>query len=196
VRGMSSKAGNNLECCGQFKTEALRQLLDKHRFTAILLGIRRDKQGIRAKERVFSPRDAQFQWDYKNNLLSFGTSTSTGGREMSTSESIHYYTGRSMMFGLTSGAKGYRWSACTLRGKGCASGAHEIWTSEPRRSPISVISLLRNGDVLRKCISNLLPHTPKLHDTHHGRLDAWKTIMAARSTFPIRMTPGQWGGIN
>jgi sulfate adenylyltransferase subunit 2 len=66
ARGVGPKAGNKLECCGQLKTEALKQLLDRHRFTAILLGIRRDEHGIRAKERVFSPRDARFQWDYKN----------------------------------------------------------------------------------------------------------------------------------
>jgi len=31
-----------------------------------LLGIRRDEHGIRAKERVFSPRDSQFRWNYED----------------------------------------------------------------------------------------------------------------------------------
>ena len=35
-------------------------------FRALYLGIRRDEHGIRAKERVFSPRDEDFEWDYKN----------------------------------------------------------------------------------------------------------------------------------
>ncbi|MBR9706887.1 MAG: phosphoadenosine phosphosulfate reductase family protein, partial [Candidatus Diapherotrites archaeon] len=33
---------------------------------AVLVGIRRDEHGIRAKERYFSPRDKEFKWDYKN----------------------------------------------------------------------------------------------------------------------------------
>jgi len=64
--GMGPKVGNKLECCGQLKTEALKQAISKYGFKALLLGIRRDEHGIRAKERVFSPRDRQFQWDYKN----------------------------------------------------------------------------------------------------------------------------------
>jgi len=32
----------------------------------LLLGIRRDEHGIRAKERYFSPRDEQFKWNYED----------------------------------------------------------------------------------------------------------------------------------
>jgi sulfate adenylyltransferase subunit 2 len=64
--GMSPKVGNKLDCCTQLKTEALRQAIDKYQYKALLLGIRRDEHGIRAKERYFSPRDRHFQWDYKN----------------------------------------------------------------------------------------------------------------------------------
>lgn len=45
---------------------ALKQTIDKYGFKALLLGIRRDEHGIRAKERYFSPRNRQFQWDYKD----------------------------------------------------------------------------------------------------------------------------------
>jgi len=62
--GMSNK--NKLACCTALKTEALRQTLDKYKFRALLLGIRRDEHGVRAKERVFSPRNLDFKWDYKN----------------------------------------------------------------------------------------------------------------------------------
>lgn len=55
-----------LECCNQLKTLALKQAVLKHGFSALLLGIRRDEHGVRAKERVFSPRDADFRWDYEN----------------------------------------------------------------------------------------------------------------------------------
>jgi len=64
--GMNPKTKDKLECCGQLKTEALKQAIEKHKFKALLLGIRRDEHGIRAKERVFSPRNQQFQWNYKD----------------------------------------------------------------------------------------------------------------------------------
>ena len=55
-----------VRCCGMRKTVALKNTLAKHNFDALLLGIRRDEHGIRAKERVFSPRNVDFHWDYKN----------------------------------------------------------------------------------------------------------------------------------
>ncbi len=64
--GMGPTSGDKLLCCSQLKTDALKQVIDKHGFKALLLGIRRDEHGIRAKERVFSPRNKQFQWDYKD----------------------------------------------------------------------------------------------------------------------------------
>ncbi len=54
------------QCCNQLKTEALKSAIVKHKFKALYLGIRRDEHGIRAKERIFSPRDEDFEWDYKN----------------------------------------------------------------------------------------------------------------------------------
>ena len=63
--GVSPKKGK-LECCSALKTEALRQAIARFGFRALLLGIRRDEHGIRAKERYFSPRDEKFQWDYRN----------------------------------------------------------------------------------------------------------------------------------
>jgi sulfate adenylyltransferase subunit 2 len=48
------------------KTEALKQALDKHGFDAAFGGARRDEEKSRAKERVFSFRNAQHRWDPKN----------------------------------------------------------------------------------------------------------------------------------
>lgn len=66
AEGVSCDTSAALECCNRLKTEALKQVLREHGFEAILLGIRRDEHGIRAKERYFSPRNEQFQWDYRN----------------------------------------------------------------------------------------------------------------------------------
>ncbi len=48
------------------KTEALKQALDQHGFTAVFGGARRDEEKSRAKERVFSFRNAAHAWDPKN----------------------------------------------------------------------------------------------------------------------------------
>jgi sulfate adenylyltransferase subunit 2 len=64
-QGMGPDKGR-LDCCMQLKTNQLKSSIKKHGFRALYAGIRRDEHGIRAKERVFSPRDDQFSWDYKN----------------------------------------------------------------------------------------------------------------------------------
>ena len=48
------------------KTVALRQALDAHGFDAAFGGARRDEEKARAKERIFSFRNAQHAWDPKN----------------------------------------------------------------------------------------------------------------------------------
>ena len=55
-----------LQCCNALKTEALKLTIKEHNLKALLLAIRRDEHGIRAKERYFSPRNAEFKWDYQN----------------------------------------------------------------------------------------------------------------------------------
>ena len=48
------------------KTQALRDAVDKHGFDACFGGARRDEEKSRAKERVYSLRDANHRWDPKN----------------------------------------------------------------------------------------------------------------------------------
>ncbi len=48
------------------KTEALKQALDQHGFDLAFGGARRDEEKSRAKERVFSLRNAQHAWDPKH----------------------------------------------------------------------------------------------------------------------------------
>jgi len=57
---------DKFKCCNALKTEALKLILKEHDLKALLLGIRRDEHGIRAKERYFSPRDREFKWDPKD----------------------------------------------------------------------------------------------------------------------------------
>jgi len=49
-----------------WKTEGLKQALDKYGFDAAFGGARRDEEKSRAKERIFSFRDRNHRWDPKN----------------------------------------------------------------------------------------------------------------------------------
>jgi sulfate adenylyltransferase subunit 2 len=49
-----------------WKTQGLKQALDKHGFDAAFGGARRDEEKSRAKERIFSFRTAQHYWDPKS----------------------------------------------------------------------------------------------------------------------------------
>jgi sulfate adenylyltransferase subunit 2 len=53
------------------KTEGLKRVIEEHRFTGVIAGIRRDEEGTRAKERVFSPRDPSGRWDVRNQPPEF-----------------------------------------------------------------------------------------------------------------------------
>jgi sulfate adenylyltransferase subunit 2 len=64
-RGIDPIASGSSLHTDVMKTQALRQALDRHRFDAALGGARRDEEKSRAKERVFSLRNAQHGWDPK-----------------------------------------------------------------------------------------------------------------------------------
>lgn len=63
--GMNCRMGR-FECCHALKTQGLQEVIKKYNFKGLILGIRRDEEGSRAKERYFSPRDENFTWDYKD----------------------------------------------------------------------------------------------------------------------------------
>ena len=50
----------------RIQTPVLLEAVEKHRFTALFGGARRDEEKARAKERIFSFRDEFGQWDPKN----------------------------------------------------------------------------------------------------------------------------------
>ena len=54
------------KCCQLLKTQALLDALRKGKYDAAFGGARRDEEKSRAKERVFSFRNSQGQWDPKN----------------------------------------------------------------------------------------------------------------------------------
>jgi sulfate adenylyltransferase subunit 2 len=55
-----------VECCGTLKKDALKAVLDEHGFKAVIVGVRRDEEPTRAKERYFSPRDQNMHWNVED----------------------------------------------------------------------------------------------------------------------------------
>ncbi len=53
------------------KTLGLAEVIREHNFTGIITGIRRDEEGTRAKERYFSPRGIQGEWNVKDQPPEF-----------------------------------------------------------------------------------------------------------------------------
>jgi len=62
--GMGPEQGR-LTCCTALKTQALLDTVAGNRIQCLLLGIRQDEEGSRGKERVASPRNANSEWEYK-----------------------------------------------------------------------------------------------------------------------------------
>jgi len=52
-----------VECCNALKKDALKAVLNEHHFNGLIVGVRRDEEPTRAKERYFSVRDQNMHWN-------------------------------------------------------------------------------------------------------------------------------------
>jgi sulfate adenylyltransferase subunit 2 len=66
ARGANPFALGTQKCCGLLKTKSLLDALQEGGFNAAFGGARRDEEKSRAKERIYSFRDAHGQWDPKS----------------------------------------------------------------------------------------------------------------------------------
>ncbi|MAG73451.1 sulfate adenylyltransferase [archaeon] len=71
AKGINYTNNDPFTCCHELKTVALQQAVEKHKFNGLIVGIRRDEEGSRAKERYFSPRNEESKWDYKDQPPEF-----------------------------------------------------------------------------------------------------------------------------
>ena len=62
---------SRVECCGSLKRDALQQVVQAHQFTGLIVGVRRDEEPTRAKERYFSPRDSRMNWNVEDQPPEF-----------------------------------------------------------------------------------------------------------------------------
>jgi sulfate adenylyltransferase subunit 2 len=71
ARGIGYETHDPVTVTHELKSVALQQVLREHQFDALITGIRRDEDSTRAKERYFSPRNADFEWDYRDQPPEF-----------------------------------------------------------------------------------------------------------------------------
>lgn len=63
--GMCPDMGR-LKCCSALKTQGLESLLKDKNYSGVIVGVRSDEEGTRAKERYFSPRDKNNEWNFRD----------------------------------------------------------------------------------------------------------------------------------
>jgi sulfate adenylyltransferase subunit 2 len=68
--GMNHTLGR-VTCCTALKSDGLSEVIRAHGFTGVIAGIRRDEEGTRAKERVFSPRGENAEWNFRDQPPEF-----------------------------------------------------------------------------------------------------------------------------
>ncbi len=71
ARGVGYETHDPVTVTHELKTVALQQALAEHKWDALITGIRRDEDATRAKERYFSPRNTDSEWDYKDQPPEF-----------------------------------------------------------------------------------------------------------------------------
>jgi len=85
---MSPEKGR-YRCCQALKTEALKLAAKDYHLKAFLVAIRRDEHLIRAKERIFSVRDKNFKWNWRNPSLEMWTEYSDACADQSGHLRVH-----------------------------------------------------------------------------------------------------------
>ena len=118
----------------ELKTVALQQVMTEHKWDALITGIRRDEDPTRAKERYFSPRTKDFEWDYKDQPPEFWNQFTTScapGEHVR----VQALLDSSATSGCTSSAKASRFRRCISRGRGKTDTATASVRSAAGRSP-------------------------------------------------------------
>ncbi len=106
------------------KTQSLKQALELHGFDAALGGARRDEEKSRAKERVFSFRNAAHNWDPKRQRPELWHLANTQSSPGKACGCFRCRTGPSSTYGPTSILRISRWSRSISRPSGqWSSGA-------------------------------------------------------------------------
>jgi sulfate adenylyltransferase subunit 2 len=66
-----SGRATRVQCCSTLKKDALRMVIEQHGYMGLIVGVRRDEEPTRAKERYFSPRNLNMEWDVRHQPPEF-----------------------------------------------------------------------------------------------------------------------------
>jgi 3'-phosphoadenosine 5'-phosphosulfate sulfotransferase (PAPS reductase)/FAD synthetase len=108
-----------------WKTQGLKQALDKYHFDVAFGGARRDEEKSRAKERVFSFRSATHRWDPKNQRPELWDCTTPKKRRVKAFACSRFPTGPSWISGSTFIWKASPSCRCTIC---AATDRRERWS--------------------------------------------------------------------
>ncbi len=106
------------ECCTELKTNALKQVINKYKFKAIFLGIRRDEHGIRAKERYFSLGTTSSSGIMRTSPRRYGTNTNHILTKRNITVFTRFFTSPNLIYGNTSSVRISPSSTFTLGQRG------------------------------------------------------------------------------
>src|SRR5438876_10414368 len=118
ARGIGYETHDPVTVTHELKTVALQQALAEYKWDALITGMRRDEDPTRAKERYFSPRNAQFEWDYKTNRRNSGDNSRPAQPKASTCASSRCLIGPKSMSGATSSVRIFPSRKCISREMG------------------------------------------------------------------------------
>ena len=65
TQGMNHKLGR-VVCCSALLKENLKKIVEREKYGGLIVGVRRDEDPTRAKERYFSPRDKHMEWNVED----------------------------------------------------------------------------------------------------------------------------------
>jgi sulfate adenylyltransferase subunit 2 len=65
AQGMNHTRGR-VNCCSALLKENLKKIVDREKYGGLIVGVRRDEDPTRAKERYFSPRDKNMEWNVED----------------------------------------------------------------------------------------------------------------------------------
>jgi sulfate adenylyltransferase subunit 2 len=99
--GMNPSMGR-VTCCTALKTQGLKNLIEDKGYTGVILGVRADEEGTRAKERYFSPRDKHGDWDFRDQPPELWTSLKRPFHRALIYAFTRCWTGPRSTFGSTS----------------------------------------------------------------------------------------------
>ena len=114
-RGIGYETHDPVTVTHELKTVALQQALAEYKWDALITGIRRDEDPTRAKERYFSPRNAQSEWDYKDQPPEFWGNSQIARLKASMSGCNRCSIGPRLTSGVTSSAKTFQSRKCISR---------------------------------------------------------------------------------